>query len=56
MAMGGNVRTGLEDVLVIKKGVPATNKLLVERILKIADAIGRPIATADEARDMLSLA
>ena len=55
IAMGGNVRTGLEDVLTMSKGVPATNKMLLERVLRIADAVGRPIATADEAREYLSL-
>lgn len=55
IAMGGNVRTGLEDVLTMSKGVPATNKMLVERVLRIAEAVGRPIATADEAREYLSL-
>ena len=55
IAMGGNVRTGLEDVLTMSKGVPATHKMLVERVLRIAEAVGRPIATADEAREYLSL-
>ena len=27
----------------------------LERVLRIADAVGRPIATADEAREYLSL-
>ena len=55
IAMGGNVRTGMEDVLVMKKGVPATNELLLRRVFDIAKAMGREIATPDEAREMLSL-
>lgn len=55
IAMGGNVRTGLEDVLTMSKGVPATNKTLLQRVLDIAKAVGREIATPDEAREMLSM-
>lgn len=55
IAMGGHVRTGLEDTIEFAKGVPATNKMLVERVINIANAVGRPIATTDEARQILSL-
>lgn len=55
IAMGGHVRTGLEDVVEMSPGVPATNKELVERIIKIAEATGREIATPDKARKILSL-
>ncbi|SNS65057.1 3-keto-5-aminohexanoate cleavage enzyme [Anaerovirgula multivorans] len=55
IAMGGNVRTGLEDVLEISKGVPASNEMLMERVVGIAKAVGRGIATPDEARKILSL-
>ena len=55
IAMGGHVRTGLEDVLEYEKGVPATNAMLVERVVKIANAVGREIATPAEAREMLGL-
>lgn len=55
MVMGGNVRTGIEDVLMFDKGVPATNKMLVERVVRIANAIGREIASPDEAREYLGL-
>ena len=55
MVMGGNVRTGIEDVLMYEKNVPATNKRLVERVVNIANAIGREIATPVEARKYLGL-
>lgn len=57
IAMGGHVRTGLEDVLIYdyKTGEKATNAMLVERIVNIAKAVGREIATPDEARKLLCL-
>ena len=55
MVMGGHVRTGMEDVLEYEKGIPATNPMLVERIVRIAKAVGREIATPDEAREILGL-
>ena len=57
IAMGGHVRTGLEDVLVYdyKTGEKATNAQLVKRVVDIAKAVGREIATPDEARQMLRL-
>ena len=32
MLLGGHARTGMEDVLEYEKGVPATNRMLVERV------------------------
>lgn len=55
IAMGGHVRTGLEDVIFLQGKELASNEALVERIVKIAHATGREIATPDEARDLLSL-
>lgn len=56
MAMGGHVRTGLEDNIYYHKGELATsNAQLVERLVRIAGEIGRPIATPAEARTMLGL-
>ena len=55
IAMGGHVRTGLEDTLYMSKGVLATNLALVERVVGIAHAVGRPIATTAEAREILGL-
>ena len=53
--LGGHTRTGLEDVLEYEKGVPATNRLLVERVVRLAKELGREIATPDEARGILGL-
>ncbi|MFP5364632.1 MAG: 3-keto-5-aminohexanoate cleavage protein, partial [Thermoleophilia bacterium] len=47
---GGHVRTGLEDNLWFRRGEQATNPMLVERIVRIATELDRPVATADEAR------
>lgn len=53
--LGGHTRTGLEDSLLYTKGVPATNAMLVERVVRIAKELGREIATPDEAREILGL-
>ncbi|MEG0919548.1 MAG: 3-keto-5-aminohexanoate cleavage protein [Anaerovoracaceae bacterium] len=54
--MGGHVRVGFEDNLYIDKGVLAkSNGELVARAVKIAEAIGRPIASPVEARKILGL-
>jgi 3-keto-5-aminohexanoate cleavage enzyme len=53
--LGGHVRTGLEDVLEYEPGVMATNRMLLERVLRLAKELGREIATPDEARQMLGL-
>ncbi|MBR0600629.1 3-keto-5-aminohexanoate cleavage protein [Sinanaerobacter chloroacetimidivorans] len=55
IAMGGHVRTGLEDVIEYEKGIPASNAMLVERVVRIAKAIGRPIANPDDVRKILQL-
>jgi 3-keto-5-aminohexanoate cleavage enzyme len=55
IAMGGHVRVGLEDNLRMPDGSPASNPLLVEKIVRIAREIGRQIAAPDEARAVLSL-
>lgn len=55
IVMGGQVRVGLEDNLTLPDGSPATNPLLVEKIVRIAREVGREIATPDEARAILSL-
>jgi 3-keto-5-aminohexanoate cleavage enzyme len=53
--LGGHVRVGLEDNLFLPDGSPASNPLLVEKIVRISREIGREIATPDEARRILSL-
>ncbi|MBV8644992.1 MAG: 3-keto-5-aminohexanoate cleavage protein [Candidatus Eremiobacteraeota bacterium] len=55
IAMGGHVRVGLEDNLYYAKGRLARNEELVARIARIADELGRPVATPDEARTILGL-
>jgi 3-keto-5-aminohexanoate cleavage enzyme len=54
MAMGGNVRTGLEDTVYYKRGEPAkSNAQLVERMARLAYEVGREPATVEEARAIL---
>jgi len=55
IALGGHVRTGLEDVLEYREGVPANNLTLVERVAGIAAAVGRKVATPEEAGIILGL-
>jgi 3-keto-5-aminohexanoate cleavage enzyme len=55
IAMGGHVRVGLEDNIYYSKGRLATNAELVERVVRIAGELGRPIATPAEARRILRL-
>jgi 3-keto-5-aminohexanoate cleavage enzyme len=52
---GGNVRTGLEDNLWYRAGERASNASLVERIVRLSAELERPVATPDEARDLLGL-
>ncbi len=57
ITMGGHVRVGLEDNLYMdtEKKVPATNPALVERIVRLAEATGREIATPADARRLIGL-
>ena len=55
LLLGGHVRTGLEDTLLYEKGVAATNAMLVERVVRIAQELAREIAAPDEARRILGL-
>jgi 3-keto-5-aminohexanoate cleavage enzyme len=56
LAFGGHVRTGLEDNIYYRHGELATsNAQLVDRIVRMAREIGRPVATTDQARDLLGL-
>jgi uncharacterized protein (DUF849 family) len=49
------LRVGLEDNVFLSKGVPASNTRLVERAIELARIVGREIATAQEARQILGL-
>ncbi|MGB7244472.1 MAG: 3-keto-5-aminohexanoate cleavage protein [Sulfitobacter sp.] len=54
--MGGNVRVGLEDSLLIARGQLATsNAQQVAKIRRIIEDLGAEIATPDEAREILDL-
>ena len=56
IAMGGHVRVGFEDNVYLSKGVLAkSNGELVEKVVRIANELGREIATPDEAREILGL-
>jgi uncharacterized protein (DUF849 family) len=55
-AMGGHVRVGLEDSLWAGKGrLAQSNAQQVKLVRAIIEGLGREIATADEARAILSL-
>jgi 3-keto-5-aminohexanoate cleavage enzyme len=56
LAMGGHVRVGLEDNIYYSRGRLATNEELVARVVRLADELGRPVATPDQARQILGLA
>ncbi|HTX58066.1 MAG TPA: 3-keto-5-aminohexanoate cleavage protein [Verrucomicrobiae bacterium] len=55
IAMGGHVRVGLEDNLYYTKGRLARNEELVARVARISEEFGRPVATPDQARELLGL-
>ncbi|MGE5484963.1 MAG: 3-keto-5-aminohexanoate cleavage protein [Ignavibacteriales bacterium] len=55
IALGGHVRAGIEDNIYYERGVLATNPGLVERVARIAEAAGRSVATAAEAREIIGL-
>ncbi|MEW6724104.1 MAG: 3-keto-5-aminohexanoate cleavage protein [Bacillota bacterium] len=54
--LGGHVRVGFEDNVYYSRGVLAeSNAQLVARIARLAAELGRPVATPDEARQILRL-
>ena len=56
LALGGNARAGLEDTLYLRKGeLSAGNLPLVERAVRLASALDRPVASVEEATDLLWL-
>lgn len=55
VAMGGNVRVGLEDNIYLDRGVLATNAQLVERAVGIIERMGARVLTPAEARARLGL-
>ena len=55
-ALGGNVRVGLEDSLWAGPGELATsNAVQVKKVRQIIEGLGLTVASADEAREILSL-
>ncbi|MBQ5535777.1 MAG: 3-keto-5-aminohexanoate cleavage protein, partial [Oscillospiraceae bacterium] len=56
IVMGGNVRVGFEDNLYLSRGVLAkSNGELVAKVVRLADELGRGIASPAEARRILNL-
>lgn len=55
IVFGGHVRVGLEDNRYFRRGELATNAQLVERAATLARTLERPVATPDEARDILGI-
>ena len=55
VALGGNVRVGLEDNIWLDRGVPATNGQLVTRVVEIIERMGGRALTPQEARNKLRL-
>ena len=52
---GGNVRVGLEDNLFLERGVLATNAQLVDRAVKIVEALGARVIGPSDVRSKLDL-
>jgi len=56
LAMGGNVRVGLEDNFYVDEGRMAkSNADLVEKAARLARDVGREVASAEQARQILCL-
>jgi len=53
--MGDHVRVGTEDYPFNHAGKPATTHELVKEAAEIARSLGRPLATAQQARKMIGL-
>jgi uncharacterized protein (DUF849 family) len=52
---GGNVRVGLEDNLMLDKGVLATNEQLVARAKEIIERLGARVIGPEDVRKKLGL-
>jgi uncharacterized protein (DUF849 family) len=56
LALGGNARTGMEDTLTLRRGVPvSSNAELVERLVGVARAIEREPSDVPETEERLVL-
>ncbi len=57
VAAGGHARTGLEDnVRLNRQTLAPSNAALVQRVTELCEQYERPVATPDEARDLLGIA
>lgn len=56
MLLGGHVRVGMEDNRYYRKGEPVENNAqLVERAVRVAEELERPVATPEQARSILGM-
>ncbi len=56
IAMGGHIRVGIEDNIYYRKGeLASSNSQFVKRSVRLANELGRPVATLAEARTRLCL-
>lgn len=56
LAMGGHIRSGMEDVAYVARGTHAeSNAHLIARAARLCEGIGRPVATPRQAREILQL-
>ena len=55
LALGGNIRVGLEDNVYYAKGIKAINSMLVERAVKAVELFGKQAATPAQAREILGI-
>ena len=56
IAAGGNIRVGMEDNVVYKKGQLAeSNMQLIARARRVIEEFGYEVATPDDAREILGL-
>jgi len=56
ITMGGHIRTGIEDNIYYNKGeLVKSNSQLVARMARIAKELNRPVASVDNAREILGL-
>ncbi len=53
--LGGHARVGLEDNRYDERGELATNERLVARAARLAEELGRPVATSEQTRELLGL-
>lgn len=55
ISVGGHVRVGLEDNIYLSKGQIAPNETFVEKTRRLAEVMGREIASSDDARRILGI-